>query len=105
MLPVQYRLRKRKEFSRIYHKGKKTNCNEFTIYFLSNRELKVGFSVSKKIGNAVIRNFYRRKLQSIVYEELSSFKKGSYIIVANNGIINKDFQKIKASLLKYLASN
>ena len=50
------------EFNNIIKNGKYKKNNEFVIYYLDNNldHPRFGISVSKKIGNAVTRNYYKR---------------------------------------------
>lgn len=44
--------------------------------------LQVGFSVSKKVGNAVTRNKVKRRLRECFRPHLGDVKNGLYVIVA-----------------------
>ena len=62
MLERKHRLTKRKEFNYIFKKGKAFSTKLFVLNYSPTKlpTFKVGFSVSKKIGNAVIRNKVKR---------------------------------------------
>ena len=52
MLPDNYRLKKRRDFSRIYARGRHDACSAFILYCLPRRgstEVRIGFSASKKM--------------------------------------------------------
>jgi len=72
------------------------------IFFKEGKEKKVGFTVTKKIGNAVKRNFAKRRLRALFLELEGSLKEGSYVFVAKKGIITGNYHKIKESLIKAL---
>jgi len=62
---------------------------------------KVGFTATKKIGNAVKRNRAKRKMRALFYKHSSNLKDGTYIFVAKQSIIDishtnleKDFSKV-----------
>ncbi|AMP21251.1 hypothetical protein AZF37_08940 [endosymbiont 'TC1' of Trimyema compressum] len=99
MLKRIYRLKKKKEFSYVYRKGKKYVGKYVSIYRTPSPKLSVGFSVSKKIGNAVTRNLYKRRLQHITRKYLPLLGKGNYIIVANAGIKKASFQQLDVDIL------
>ncbi|MDN8848033.1 ribonuclease P protein component, partial [Staphylococcus aureus] len=54
-----YRIKKNSDFQFIYKKGKSVANKQFVVYTIVNKELehfRLGISVSKKLGNAVVRN-------------------------------------------------
>lgn len=53
------RLKKNEDFQKVFKHGTSVANRQFVLYTLDqpeNDELRVGLSVSKKIGNAVMRN-------------------------------------------------
>jgi len=62
---------------------------------------KVGFTATKKIGNAVKRNRAKRRLRALFLEHSTSLKDGNYIFVAKQAIneishkqLSNDFKKV-----------
>ncbi len=62
---------------------------------------KVGFTATKKIGNAVKRNRAKRRLRALFLEYSASLKSGTYIFVAKQAInkishqqLSNDFKKV-----------
>ncbi|GBQ99245.1 hypothetical protein GLI01_25910 [Gluconacetobacter liquefaciens] len=63
------RLKKRAEFLRIASKGRKVPSPGLVLQALGRDDAdpaRVGFTVTKKVGNAVIRNRTRRRLREAV---------------------------------------
>jgi ribonuclease P protein component len=66
MLPREHRLTDRRDFQRVFHHGQSFANRYLVIYYLKNRNsgtFRVGFSVSKKVGKAVVRNRVKRLLR------------------------------------------
>jgi ribonuclease P protein component len=63
--PKQARLRKRPEFLRVSHAGRKLRSSHFVIISESNEreETRLGVTVSAKVGNSVVRNRIKRLLR------------------------------------------
>ena len=65
----QYRLAKREDFNKVYRYGKSMANQQFVLYYLPQpkaEEFRFGVSVSKKIGNAVVRIGLRRMMKEII---------------------------------------
>lgn len=82
----EYRLKKRGTFQYIYRRGSSTACRELVLLYTKSRSTRVGFSVSKKIGNAVTRNYQKRRMRECMRTLLHSIKPGNYIFIARNSI-------------------
>lgn len=91
-----------REFDNIIKKGKCKKNNEFVIYYIDNNELKsrFGISVSKKIGNAVTRNYYKRIIRNICHKNKNLYSKGKdYIIIMRKGLISLSFKEANESFI------
>ena len=108
-LQKKYRLKKRKDFKRIYLRGKSYSNRELVVYIFKNPtvdDYRIGISVSKKIGNAVIRNKIKRLIKEVLHNKLKQIKikrNVDIIIIARKPTINMkytDFERSIVDLLK-----
>ncbi|MFA7610995.1 MAG: ribonuclease P protein component [Sulfurimonas sp.] len=98
-----YTLKLHKEFQYIYKKGKDAHSDSVVLFFLPAKEIhKVGFTATKKIGNAVKRNRAKRRLRALFHEFSPSLKDGTYIFVAKQSINEVTHQKLKNDFKKIL---
>lgn len=97
-------LKKNKDFSYCYRRGKKIHNGIFTLYFVTSKYNKrAGFTVSKKVGNAVVRNKVRRRLKEAFALVLPQVKGNcSVIFVATPKITQENFWDIHAKMEKSL---
>lgn len=102
----QYRLCHNRQFSYVYRRGMRASCQDLTLIFAKSRQKRVGFSVSKKVGGAVVRNLVKRRLRECMRPALPELKTGLYVMIAHPAVTERTFQQMKAStdsLLKKLS--
>ncbi len=97
----QYRLKKNRAFQYVYRRGHSAACRDLVMLFARGRELKVGFSVSKKVGNAVTRNKIKRRLRECFRPCLGDVKTGLYVIVARPSAAKATFRSLQKDV-RYL---
>ena len=91
-----------REFDNIIKKGKYVKNNEFVIYYIDNDKDKsrFGISVSKKIGNAVTRNYYKRIIRNICHKNKNLYSKGKdYIIIMRKGLTLVNYSNADESFI------
>lgn len=97
----RFRLQKNKAFQYVYHRGKSVACRDLVMLVAKGREMKVGFSVSKKVGNAVTRNLVKRRLRECFRPYLGGVKNGLYVIVARPSAAEASFKSLQKDV-RYL---
>ena len=90
-----YRLQKNRAFQYVYRKGHSIACRNLVLLHAPGRELKVGFSVSKKVGKAVTRNKVKRRLRECFRPYLGDVKNGLYVIVARPAAAEAAFDTLQ----------
>lgn len=101
MLPKNFRLRKRTEFSYSFKHGKFNNFKNFNVVIFTRKDniLRIGFSVSKKVGKAVVRNKIKRRMSFIIHKNLKNLKKGfNLIFIAKPEISQISFSDLEREL-------
>ena len=66
--------------------------------------MRVGFTVTKKIGNAVVRNRMKRRLRALARELLPAggVRGADHVLIGRAGVIEREFAALRAELAKAL---
>lgn len=82
MLPKGYRLTRSRDFSRVRRFGRSAHSPLAALYVLPTRtsEVRVGFSVSKRVGGAVVRNRVKRLMREAVRHQLPALRRGQDLV-------------------------
>ena len=99
------RLKKRKQFNWIFKNGKTIKGQDVFIVYNSSygNDYKVGFSVTKKVGKAVVRNKVKRRLKSILTKYRNNIvSKNTMIFVARPSIVDLKFNEIENQIVSLL---
>lgn len=94
------RLKKRKQFNYVFKHGDHQSNKLLTLVYFKTKSkgYKIGFSVSKKVGNAVVRNKTKRRMREIV-RNLQIINGYLCILVAKPEMATATFEQIKQSVL------
>lgn len=101
MLPKQHRLRRSPEFARVRRHGRSVGGAVAALYVLPTRspDIRVGFSVSKKVGNAVVRNRVKRLMREAVRLHLPALRCGvDLVIIARPAAASAGFADMEATI-------
>ncbi len=105
-LKKEYRVKKNKEIQEAFKKGKSFANRQFVVYSLEKpgqEHFRIGLSVSKKIGNAVMRNQIKRYIRQAFHEMENDLDNHfDYIIIARKPVADMGFHDIKKSLIHVL---
>jgi ribonuclease P protein component len=109
MLAKENRIKKKKDFDKLFKKAKSIKTNNFILKILSNslKKNRFGFIISQKVAKkAVKRNKIRRNLAVVAKKITNKIKSGTDIVViALCGIIEKKQDEIEAEIKKVLEKN
>lgn len=96
------RIKKDKEFQQVFKSGKSFANRQFVVYCYqkeNQEQFRIGLSVSKKVGNAVVRNRIKRYLRQAFLEMKDEIKQDmDYVIIARPQAATKDFHDTKKNL-------
>lgn len=100
------RLKKHRQFVCVANKGQKLVSSGLILLYMPNETqyLRVGFTVTKKLGNAVVRNRIRRRLREVVRLGLQGFDKTGYdfVIIGRQATLIRPFKKLQNDFSKLL---
>ena len=101
----KYQIKKKEDYTHIFKSGNYINCTSFTINYATKLKLtdknfpRYGIVTSKKIGNAVLRNFAKRRVKALKNVFLNFGKKElDYICVVKKELLNEKFEILKCQL-------
>ncbi len=102
-----YRIKKNEEFQHVFKNGKSFANRQLVIYYVKGNtqtHFRIGLSVSKKIGNAVVRNRVKRYLRQS-FLELKEGIDSSFdiVIIARVPTNEMNFYQMKKSLTHVLS--
>ena len=94
-------VKKNTEFRNIIKNGKKYYCTILNVYILKNsyNYNRFGISISKKIGNAVIRNKFKRQIKDIIEKKNINFKGYDILIISRSNLKDSKYLDIKSNIL------
>ena len=107
MAPQLFTIKKRATFVNIRDKGVFTRGINFNIQKLINQDLEnkigVGYTATKKIGNAVKRNKAKRIMRELAKKILIKGKTNTYyVLIAKTSILDTKFKDLLEELEKII---
>lgn len=107
-----YRLKKNFEFKFVYRRGKSVANELLVMYMFKNKRNKdnekipynrLGVSVSKKVGNSVVRSRSKRLISESFRLNYNCMLKGyDFIFIARNPIVDKNYFDVEKSMMNLI---
>lgn len=96
-------VKKNKDFRRVYAAGKSVSNGTLVLYMRRNKdgfEKRFGFSVSKRVGKAVVRNRVKRLLKEVCRVNEEIFPGGNdYVLIARKKAAQEGFHSLAEKVL------
>lgn len=95
-------IRKTTQFQKIYRQGKSYANKYLVMYVLENNvdEIRLGISVSKRVGNSVVRHRITRLIRESYRLHKGLFSSGlDIVVIARASARDKSFQEIESAFL------
>jgi len=94
-------LKKNKEFKYVAFKGSSVASKTTVLKYAKNRTgVKIGLSVSAKLGNAVVRNRTKRVMRAALTPLLPKLKKNTaYLFIARNALVGHKTDYVQNEML------
>jgi ribonuclease P protein component len=93
-------LRRRSDFARVQRRGTRAVGRLFVVLSLAGRDAsRIGITVGKPIGNAVVRNRLRRRVKAVL--DRSPFGTAPFrdvVLIARTGAGEADFAAVAAEI-------
>ena len=93
---------KNRDFQIVYQKGKSYANKYLVMYVLNNNteENRLGISVSKKVGNSVVRHRITRLIRESYRLQESKFQNGfDIVVIARASAKGKTYQEIESAMI------
>ncbi len=95
-------LKKNQDFQNVYKYGKSYANRYFVMYVLKNDQEKnrIGISVSKKVGNSVVRHHITRLVRESYRLQEDMFNSGlDIVVIARVAAKNTNYHEVESALL------
>ena len=100
-------LKKNTDFVSVYREGSSKADRFLVVYILGkeSRENRFGVSVSKKVGNSVVRHRIKRRLKEIYRLHEGQFAEGyDIVVIARVNAASASYAVLEKSLLRLLST-
>lgn len=99
-----YRVKREKDFNAIFKDGQNFANRRFVVYKLEKEQkhFRAGLSVSKKLGNAVVRNKIKRRIRHVLMAHGFKLAALDFVVIARKGVEELTYQELEKNLLHVL---
>ena len=104
----QYRIKKSEDIEQVLKKKNSVGNKNYIIYIMKNSEAKqfrLATSVSKKIGNAVVRNRQKRLIKEVFNKYKEMILPFDIFVIARNNSTTLELPEVENNLVYLLKKN
>ena len=103
-MKVLNRIKKNVEFNKVIEEGQLIKSDSLALYFLENElgYTRIGISIPKKSGHAVVRNKMKRQIRAIIAKDVDLTKSIDIILVARKQYDINQFVKTENDLVNLM---
>ena len=95
-------LKKNRDFQSVYRRGRSYGNKYLVMYLLPNQteSNRIGISVSKKVGNSIVRHHLTRLIRVSYRLHEENFQRGyDMVVVARTAAKDKTYHEIESALI------
>lgn len=98
------RIKRHEEFNKVIDEGKLLKSDSISLYYLKNDRgyTRIGISVPKKSGNAVVRNKIKRQIRAIIACSTDYKKSCDIVMIARKRFDIDKFENSKSDIVNLL---
>jgi ribonuclease P protein component len=97
-----YRLKRRNDYRRVFRAGTSVANRQFVLYTfkrLDEEVTRVGISISRKVGKAVVRNRVKRLVKEVVRKWVNQIHPHlDLVLIARNPVVGLNYTEMESSL-------
>ena len=100
--PKAYRIRRRDDFKRVYAQGKKVVGHYLILHALPNSlgHPRLGITVTKKSGKAVVRNRWKRLVREAFRKNKALFPSVDLVVTVKRGVPMPAYRDLEEEFLR-----
>ena len=101
-MKISESLKKNRDFQSVYRRGKSYGNKYLVMYLLPNQteSNRIGISVSKKVGNSIVRHHLTRLIRESYRLHEENFQRGyDMVVVARTAAKDKTYHEIESALI------
>ncbi len=96
-------VKEKKDFDRAFKLNRQTKSRYAFLYTYDTKgEYRFGICISKKTGNAVVRNKLKRQVKDIIDKSKLHFDSKDYIIILKKSAVGTEYLNLKEDLVNLL---